>query len=105
MPSTNASTIQQTSEQADLVHVPFFSKDEEFYTPAHWSELTKGARLLLVMAKGERLYATVDLLSEDGQLLWVLPINGQARRLVLHEDAAQTSIDIRDLPRRRKKAS
>jgi hypothetical protein len=61
---------------------------------ANWCELIPGDTVLLLgPLAGERHRGTVDAMSPDGTIMWLLLENAGGRKLFYHVDGYQTLVD------------
>jgi hypothetical protein len=72
------------------------------FTPANWSELLPGDSVVLIGNEAQRAAGTVDVVSHDGALAWIMLRPGNERRLFLREEVFRTEVDLKDLERRKK---
>lgn len=61
---------------------------------ANWGELIPGDTVLLLVPDTEQQYTgTVDAVSEDGTIVWLILKNGGGRRLFYNTDGYQTFLN------------
>ncbi|MFM9273573.1 hypothetical protein [Pseudarthrobacter sp. NKDBFgelt] len=59
----------------------------------NWNDLRPGDTVLLVGTSKERVSGTVDAVTTDGDIMWILQDDGAGRKLFHHSDIYQTLTD------------
>lgn len=59
----------------------------------NWRELRPGDPVVLVGTSNERVSGTVDAVTTDGDMVWILQGNGAGRKLFHNSDIYQTFTD------------
>jgi hypothetical protein len=57
---------------------------------ANWSDLSPGDTVVLVGSSNERVSGTVDAVTTEGDVMWILLANGAGRKLFHSSDTYQT---------------
>jgi hypothetical protein len=60
---------------------------------ANWRELRPGDTVVLLGSGNERVSGTVDAVTTDGDMVWILQDNGAGRKLFHNSDTYQTLTD------------
>jgi hypothetical protein len=60
---------------------------------ANWSDLRPGDTVVLVGSSNERVSGTVDAVTTEGDMMWILLDNGAGRKLFHNSDTYQTLTD------------